>query len=93
VSEDRVKGFLEDNFPAGGEIDARIGRVPVNIALYREKIKNDSAAAGKAKAGKRIPKGLQFTINGQVHYALGPEFFVTRGLNYEFIKDTLLRNC
>lgn len=36
-----------------------------------------------------MPKGLCFTINGQVHYAAGPEFFITRGLNYEYIKDTM----
>lgn len=91
VAEDRSKGYLEDNFPAGGEIAPEgIGRVPIGIALYREKTKEGAKAGVKAKATKRLPKGLQFTINGQVHYAVGPEFFVTRGLNYDFIKDTLL---
>jgi hypothetical protein len=64
--------------------------VPISIALYRERTKEGVKTGVKAKATRRLPKGLQFTINGQVHYALGPEFFVTRGLKYDFIKDTLL---
>lgn len=87
ISKDRTKGFLEDNFPAGGEIQPEgVGELPISIAIYRERNNADQ----KAKAPKRLPKGLYFTINGQVHHSFGPEFFVTRGLNYEFIKDTML---
>ncbi len=87
VSRDREKGFLEDNFPAGGEIQPEdVGTLPISITLYRER----GPGKEKAKAPKRLPKGLYFTINGQVHYSNGPEFFVTRGLSYEYIKDTLL---
>jgi hypothetical protein len=95
VSEDREKGFLEDNFPAGGELQPDgIGTLPISIALYRERTEDGktkgSKGARKAKAPKRLPKGVYFTINGQVHYSLGPEFFMTRGLNYDYIKDTML---
>lgn len=86
ISEDSEKGFLEDNFPAGGELQPEgIGTLPISIALYRERTMD-----GKAKAPKRLPKGLYFNINGQVHYSVGPEFFVTRGLNYEYIKETMV---
>ncbi len=87
VAKDREKGFLEDGFPAGGEIQPDgLGTLPVSIALYRER----QEGGQKAKALKRLPRGLHFTINGQVHYSVGPEFFVTRGLHYDFIKDTML---
>lgn len=76
ISKDKVKNFLEDNFPAGGELQPEgIGKLPISISLYRERIGSDK----KAKAPKRLPKGLYFIINGQVHYSVGPEFFVTRG--------------
>lgn len=87
ISKDREKGYLEDNFPAGGELEPDgIGTIPVTIVLYRERSRDEK----KAKDPKRLPKGLCFTINGQVHHSLGPEFFVTRGLNYDHIKDTML---
>lgn len=87
ISKDRENGFLEDSFPAGGEIlPDGLGTLPISITLYRERKQGER----KAKALKRLPKGLFFTINGQVHYSIGPEFFVTRGLNYEYIKDTML---
>lgn len=87
ISKDKEKGFLEDNFPIGGELDPEgIGTLPISISLYREQMPDN----GKPKASKRLPKGLYFTINGQVHYSLGPEFFVTRGMNYEFVKESML---
>lgn len=91
IDEDKAKGYLEDNFPEGGEICPQgIGNIPMSITLYRERTKDDASAGRKAKAPKRLPRGLYFTINGQVHFTLAPEFFVTRGLNYDFIKDTML---
>lgn len=95
ISEDREKGFLEDNFPAGGELQPDgIGTLPISIALYRERTGDEKAKASKgtrqAKAPKRLPKGVYFTINGQVHYSIGSEFFMTRGLKYDHIKDTML---
>jgi hypothetical protein len=87
ISKDREKGFLEDYFPIGGEIQPEgIGTLPISISLYRERLPGEK----KAKATKGLPKGLYFTINGQVHYSLAPEFFVTRGMKYEVMKETLL---
>jgi hypothetical protein len=97
ISKDEEKGYLEPNFPIGGEIQpVEVGKLPVTIVLYRERLQSDDKQQEngeqkpRAKAAKRLPKGVYFTINGQVHYSIGPEFFVTRGLNYEFLKDTLL---
>ena len=88
ISKDQEKNFLEDNFPQGGELRREgIGAFPITVALYRERKNQEDKSA---KSSKRLPKGLYFTINGQVHFQVGPEFFVTRGLNYEFLKNTLL---
>jgi hypothetical protein len=94
ISNDRKKGYLEFD-PLGGEICPEgIGSLPIFIALYREKTEDltgsDNSKKKRAKDSRRLPKGLSFTINGQVHYSLDSTFFVTRGLKYEFIKDTLV---
>lgn len=87
VTKDQEKRFLEPNFPVSGVIQPEgIGNLPISIVLYRERADDKRGT----KDPKRLPKGLLFTINGQVHYPVGPEFFVTRGLNYGYIKDTLL---
>lgn len=86
IAKDREKGRLEQNFPTGGEINPEgVGRLPIQVVLYRER----NGAEGDAKAPKRIPRGLKLTVNGQAHFTAGPEFFMTRGLNYGYIKDTL----
>jgi hypothetical protein len=88
IAKDQEKGYLEDNFPATGQLHPDgIGLLPISIVLYRER---SSDEAKKTKASKSLARGLYFTINGQVHFAPGPEFFVTRGLSYGYIKDTLL---
>ena len=97
ISNDRRKGYLEPNFPLGGEICPEgVGPLPISIALYRERTENgENNDAGKrskrsGKDPRRLPKGLSFTINGQVHYYVDQQFFVTRGLKYEFMKDTMV---
>ena len=88
IAKDQEKGYLENNFPATGQLHpAGIGLLPISIVLYRERSNDETK---KAKAPKSLARGLYFTINGQVHFAPGPEFFVTRGLSYGYIKDTLL---
>ena len=98
ISKDKDKGFLEDSFPFTGEINPEnMSALPITVALYRETPEENAESDGnsqkrkrKVKDPRRLPKGLSFTINGQVHYSVGPEFFVTRGLKYEWIKDTLI---
>ena len=94
ISNDQRKGYLEFD-PLGGEIcPDGIGPLPVFIALYRERGEDSETQERPAKKlskdPRRLPKGLSFTINGQVHYSVDSTFFVTRGLKYEFIKDTLI---
>lgn len=97
IADDRQRGYLESDFPLSGEIcPDDIGIIPLCIGLYREQSKTEveeKAQAKKkrtAKDPRRLAKGLSFTINGQVHCFAGPEFFLTRGLNYEWLKDTLV---
>lgn len=97
ISNDARNGYLEDNLPLGGEICPEgVGPLPIFIALYRERGEDaNSGIDGKrpkrsGKDPRRLPKGLSFTINGQVHYFIDQQFFVSRGLKYEFIKDTLV---
>ena len=85
IADDKTKGFVEGTW--GGEINIPdIGRLPVSIALYKEKANPKDR---NAKNTRKIPRGLRFTINGQVHGQFGSEFFTTRGLKYDYIRDTL----
>lgn len=101
ISDDKGHGYLENGFPLEGQISPDgIGTLPTSVALYRESSKNLAQDEKESQRGKRrkrntkdprrLAKGLSFTINGQVHYAMGPEFFVTRGLNYDYLRDTIV---
>lgn len=86
IAKDQDRGFLEIE-PHGGVIHPDgIGTLPISISLYRERSKDGVPA----KDPRRLPKGIKFTINGQVHYSEGSVFFITRGLNYEFLRKTLM---
>jgi hypothetical protein len=98
IAKDKEKKFLEDNFPFTGEINPEnMSALPITVALYRETPAENTESEDngpkrkrKVKDPRRLPKGLSFTINGQVHYSVGSEFFFTRGLKYDYIKDTLI---
>jgi hypothetical protein len=85
ITKDKAKGVVEDVW--GGEVKvSEVGKLPISIALYKVKKSKDDKSA---KNPRKIPRGLRFTINGQVHKDFGPEFFTTRGLKYDYIRDTL----
>jgi hypothetical protein len=87
IAKDQEKGYLEDNFPATGQLHPTgVGLLPISIVVYKEKTGDDGK---RAKATKSLVRGLYFIINGQVHYQRGPEFFSTRGLPYGYLQDTL----
>jgi hypothetical protein len=72
--------------PASGSIalPRSLGTVPVELKVFRDK-KPD----GSAVDTRRLPKGVIFTVNGQVHGSLASSF-VSRKLNYTFLEDYLL---
>jgi hypothetical protein len=74
---DRAK--VEAGFPAFGELNLRgIGKLPYRIVVFKEEVEP-----------KRIPRGVFFTINGQVHGGLPPDF-VSRHLKFDYLRDHLL---
>jgi len=77
--DDPERTKVEAGFPAFGELNLRgIGKLPYRIGVFKEEM--DS---------RRIPHGVFFTINGQVHGSL-PADFVTRHLKFDYLSDHLL---
>jgi hypothetical protein len=72
--------------PASGSIalPRGMGTIPVELKVFKDK-KPD----GSEIDSRHLPKGVLFTVNGQVHGSL-PSSFVSRKLNYTFLEDFLL---
>lgn len=64
------KGF--DPAPATISIDG-VGTLPITIVVYKDKDEN-----GKLAEKRRIPHGVVFTVNGQVHASLPSNFISSR---------------
>lgn len=72
---------VEEGFPAAASMSLpSAGKLDYKIVAFKE---------DAAKQRRRIPRGIVFTINGQVHGEL-PADFVSRRLGYEYLKTTLL---
>ena len=70
---------MEDGFPATAQISLRnIGKLPIRIGVWNSKVET-----------KRLPTGVFFLINGQVHGQFGSEF-ASRRLKFDYIRDHLL---
>jgi hypothetical protein len=77
--ENPDKNKTEAGFPAYGMLNLRgIGNLPYRLVVFKEGLES-----------KRIPHGVFFTINGQVHGGL-PNDFVSRQLKFDYLKDHLL---
>jgi hypothetical protein len=73
-TEDGESKKLEDGFPAYADLNlGGIGKLPYQIAVFKP-----------VKDEKRIPHGISFVVNGQVHGAL-PSDFVTRRLHFDYL--------
>jgi hypothetical protein len=72
--------------PASGSIalPRGLGTVPVELKVFKDK-KPD----GSEVDSRHLPKGIIFTVNGQVHGTL-PASFISRKLNYTYLEDYLL---
>jgi hypothetical protein len=77
--DDPQHAKVEPGFPAFGHLNLPgIGRLPYRIVVFKEEVEP-----------KRIPHGVFFTINGQVHGGL-PTDFVSRQLKFDYLRDHLL---
>jgi hypothetical protein len=76
-SEER--GKVEEGFPTSALLDVpNVGQLVYRIVVFKEDRKP-----------RRIPKGVVFTVNGQVHGQL-PSDFVSRKLEFEYLAPYLL---
>jgi hypothetical protein len=65
---------LEDGFPSYADLNLEgIGKLPYQIAVFKP-----------VKDEKRVPYGVSFVVNGQVHGTL-PSDFVTRRLRFDYL--------
>lgn len=70
---------IEEGFPAYADLSLQgVGQLPYRIAVFRESVDP-----------RRVPHGVFFTVNGQVHGSL-PSDFISRHLKFEYLKDHLL---
>jgi hypothetical protein len=70
---------VEDDFPAQASLDLEsVGRLDYRIAVFKPDV--DS---------RRVPHGIFFSVNGQVHGSL-PADFVARRLEFEYLRAHLL---
>lgn len=70
---------IEDGFPAYGQVDIPgVGDLPYGIVVFREKV-----------GARRIPSGVFFTLNGQVHGSL-PRDFVSREVKLDYLAQHIL---
>lgn len=70
---------VEPGFPAYADLRLpETGRLPYSIVVYREEVEP-----------RRVPHGIYFTVNGQVHGSL-PSDFISRRLRFDYLKDHLM---
>lgn len=70
---------VEDGFPASASLTLpEAGQLDYKLVVFKEEM-----------AARRVPSGVVFTINGQVHGEL-PADFIPRRLKYEYLKGHLL---
>ncbi len=73
-TEEGERKKLEEGFPAYADLNLEgIGKLPYQIAVFKP-VRDD----------KRVPFGVSFVVNGQVHGAL-PSDFVSRRLRFEYL--------
>jgi len=78
-SAEEESAQVEEGFPAYAEVDIPgIGRLPYWVVVFREDV-----------GARRIPSGVFFTLNGQVHGSL-PRDFVSREVKFDYLAPHIL---
>ncbi len=76
---DETQAKVEPGFPAFGDLNlTSVGRLPHQIVVFTEEVNP-----------KRVPHGVFFTVNGQVHGQL-PRSFVSSNLKFDYLHGYLL---
>ena len=77
--DDSQDSKVEPGFPAYADLDLQgIGQLPYRMAVFQTSVNT-----------RRLPHGVFFTVNGQVHGSL-PSDFISRHLKFDYLKDHLL---
>ncbi len=85
LADDDSKGQIEPGFPDSGSINLEgIGELPLVVIVYKARDKK-----GELIKTRRIPSGIAFTVNGQVHGRLLKSFLVNR-LDYSYISKHMI---
>jgi len=85
IADDSSNGQLESGFPDSGSINLEgIGELPLVVIVYKAKDKK-----GELIKTRRIPNGIAFTVNGQVHGQL-PKSFIDSKLDYSYISKYMI---
>jgi len=78
---------LEDGFPESGYLNIPgLGKLPVTVYAFTNKVSSDS----KIRNRWNSQMAVGFTINGQVHYQLGPSLFMKKDVNLDYIAHNIL---
>lgn len=85
IADDNSKGQIEQGFPDSGSINLQgIGELPVAVTVYKAKDEN-----GELIETRRIPNGIAFAVNGQIHGRL-PKSFIDNRLDYGYISKYMI---
>lgn len=85
IADDDADEQLESGFPDSGSINLEgIGELPLIVTVYKSKDKK-----GEPIETRRIPKGIVFSVNGQVHGRLS-ESFISNTLDYSYISKHMV---
>lgn len=79
AADDGAGTKVEEGFPATAEMSIPVvGTLPYRLAVFGEEV-----------ASRHVPHGVFFTVNGQVHGRLSPEFVKSR-LRFDYLSGHLL---
>jgi len=86
LAVDRSK-ILEQGFPESGFINlVGLGRLPVTVYAFS----GDVASNSQLRSRWHSQLAVAFTINGQVHYQLGPSLFMKKSVNLDYVAHGIL---
>jgi len=78
---------LEDDFPESGFLNiADLGKLPVTVHAFKSEVASNSQLRNRWNSQMAVV----FTINGQVHYQLGPSLLMKKDVNLDYIAHSVL---
>lgn len=82
AGDDEENAKVESGFPAYATLNLDgVGDLPYQIVVFGE---------GKSeRSGRRVPNGVSFTVNGQVHGSM-PSNYVSQQLKFDYLRNHLL---